>query len=165
MIKTSLLTLKLLAQHLEFISEIVSWKIKEFNYLNPDRTNVDVLKSVQQHLNINKLPITYVLLLNNKIIGTASLRPIDLETYQQVTPWLGSVIIATEYRNQGIGTYMINAIMKEAFKFGHKKWYLYTADRASFYEEMGWQKIDETSCNGVIGDVMLLESSKIASYQ
>ncbi len=146
-----LVTLK---QRQDLLPIIANWWYQEFGYLNPERTMVEASEELITFLNTDRLPVCYLLLKNNNLVGTASLTAIDIESYDSVSPWLASVIISPQYRGQGMGTLLVQEVMKAAKKLHAGHWYLYTPDRESFYERMGWEKIDKTDYNGVTGVIM-----------
>ena len=74
-------------------------------------------------------------------IGTASLTPDDLETRPDLTPWLASVFVLAEYRRAGVGAALVEAVVAHARKLGVETLYLFTEDRADFYERLGWSQI------------------------
>lgn len=156
-----MLELKHLANHPELVQTVAELGHHEFSYLNPNRTLESRIESVKKHLNVDELPITFVAFNKGKFIGTTSLRKIDIDTYDSVTPWLGSVIIIPEMRNQGFGSWLVTETMNEALKLGINKWYLYTPNRESFYLKLGWKTIDTHSHNNVLGVIMQFEKKEL----
>lgn len=148
-----------LKDHQGLIPEIAKWSIKEFGYLNPGKTVDDAINKLNMHLNTDTVPICFVLLNDNKLIATAALRKIDIDTYQSVSPWLGSVMVDEQCRGKGIGSLLVKLVMTEAEKIYKGSWYLYTPDRENFYTNLGWEKIDKTNYNNVPGVVMQLAGS------
>lgn len=160
-----MIRIETLAENQTLIPIVANSWIREFNYLHPTRTKAQVLEKLQQHINTNKLPICYVLFKENKFIGTASLRPLDISSYTHVSPWLGAVIIEPEFRNQGLGTYFVQEVMDRAKRLHKDIWYLWTPDRETFYAKMGWKKIDEVDYNQTHGTVMQLNLTEKSNHE
>lgn len=148
--------LGLLKDHQNLIPEIAKWSIKEFGYLNPGETVDDAINKLNMHLNTDTLPICFVLLNDKKLIATAALRKISVDTYQSVSPWLGGVMVDEQCRGKGIGSLLMGLVMTEAKKIHKGPWYLITSVRVNFYTNLGWEKIDETVYNDVPGVIMQL---------
>jgi len=62
-----------------------------------------------------------------------------MDTRSEFTPWLVSDFVAPTYRNRGVGSSLVRHVMQQASDAGIEKLYLFTPDRASFYEKLGWQ--------------------------
>jgi GNAT superfamily N-acetyltransferase len=86
--------------------------------------------------------VTFVVVENGQAVGTASLDSEDLPPRSDLTPWLASVYVLPEFRAQGVGAKLVEAVEDEARARGFDKIYLHTTDRAAFYEKRGWQVLD-----------------------
>jgi GNAT superfamily N-acetyltransferase len=53
-------------------------------------------------------------------------------------PWLASLYVVPERRGKGIGTALTIAIQQMAGRIGCDALYLFTKERTSFYEGLGW---------------------------
>ncbi len=90
--------------------------------------------SMQEH----RLPQTYGLFLDNKIIGMFQFMYEDLSVRPDIYPWLANVYIDEKYRQQGYGTKLlenVKRIAKENIDF--KEIFLYT-EHIGLYEKFGW---------------------------
>jgi predicted N-acetyltransferase YhbS len=151
-----MLKLDYLVNHPHLVQSVAELGLKEFGYLNPGQTVQDRINILQKHLNQDQLPIALVGLEDDKLVGTACLRETDIDSYTHVSPWLGSVIVVPEMRNKGIGSWLVHETMQFGKKLGPKEWYLYTPDRESFYLQLGWLTIDETTHQNISGKIMRL---------
>jgi GNAT superfamily N-acetyltransferase len=84
------------------------------------------------------LPRFFVALENGEIIGTYALLRNDLNSRQDLCPWLACLFVDREYRGKKIGSMLLDHGLKEAAKKGYKKLYL-TSDLENFYEKYGWK--------------------------
>jgi GNAT superfamily N-acetyltransferase len=71
-------------------------------------------------------------------IGTASLVHEDLESRQDLTPWLASVYVDPPFRGQGHARSLVRAIEATARARGVGRFWLYTQDAAGLYAKLGW---------------------------
>lgn len=93
-----------------------------------------------EHLNDDKLPLTFVALENNKPVGMCSLRSND-GIRPDLTPWLGSLIVDKPVQGQGIARLLVEAIKNQAKTMGHDTLYLLTFDPTlpDYYCSLGWE--------------------------
>jgi N-acetylglutamate synthase-like GNAT family acetyltransferase len=76
-----------------------------------------------------------------ELLGSAAIVENDMDTKPELTPWLASVFVAPEYRNQGIGSQLVKHVMQKAKQAGIKAIYLFTPDQTIFYQKLGWEVI------------------------
>jgi predicted N-acetyltransferase YhbS len=74
-------------------------------------------------------------------VGVARLVESDLESRPDLKPWLASVFVPGHKRNQGIGTTLCSEVVEIAKRCGFSRLYLFTPDRAPFYERQGWSVV------------------------
>lgn len=86
----------------------------------------------------SNLPRFYVAVEKGEIIGTYALLRNDLNSRQDLCPWLACLFVEKEYRGGEIGSMILDHGLKEAAKKGYDKLYL-TSDLENFYEKYGWK--------------------------
>lgn len=102
------------------------------------------------------IPSTFIAKENN-LMGSASIIEQDMDTRPELTPWLASVFVAPEYRNNGVGSSLVKHIMQTAKQAGIEKLYLFTPDRETFYEKLGWQVLSREIYRGHSVTVMYIK--------
>jgi GNAT superfamily N-acetyltransferase len=114
-----------------------------------------------QWLAIMKHPerVTFVAVEKGEAFGTASLDFEDLPPRDDLTPWLASVYVLPEYRAQGLGALLIEAVANEAKAKGFQQIYLHTSDRAAFYAKRGWKVLTTVEFWGKANTVMVKDLS------
>ncbi len=85
------------------------------------------------------LPLTWVALEGEELLGSASLVSSDMETRPELKPWLASVFVSPAHRRRGIGGILVQHICQEAAFRGFSQLYLYTPDQERFYQRLGWR--------------------------
>lgn len=130
-----------LADHLTHVPIVAQWIHAQWGYMNPEKTLGQRMEKLKKGATRGGIPTTIVAFYEDRLAGTASLVKHDMETHRELTPWLASVYVAQEYRNQGIGSALVRQIIKEARILSVETLYLFTFDRESFYARLGWQKI------------------------
>lgn len=100
------------------------------------------INKLNEHLNIDKLPITFVALIDSKPVGMSSLRAND-GIRPDLTPWLGSLVVDPNYQNQGIGRKLIEVTKNKAKELSFQRLYLFAFDLTvpKYYSHLGWHEI------------------------
>ena len=119
------------------LETLATWHHSEWSYLYPDESVKDRINRMQTYLNTNFIPSTFIAK-DNALSGSCAIIEHDMETRPQLTPWLASVFVAPEYRQQGIGSKLVLHAMTQAKKEGISTLYLFTPDNKTFYLKLGW---------------------------
>ena len=127
----------------EYLTILAEWHHNEWSYLYPDQTLNDRVTSMQQYLDNNLIPSTYVAMEDGSLLGSAALIKHDMDTRLHLTPWLASVYVAPQFRKKGIGSRLVTHVTDEAKKAGITNLYLFTPDQEDFYKRLGWKPYDE----------------------
>src|SRR5678815_3242531 len=99
-----------LIEHPEYIPQLTQWLFEQWDSILGEETADARIKKLKAHMNRDELPIAWVAHANGQLLGTAALRVHDLEGREDLTPWLGGVFVAWEFRRQGIGTALCAAV-------------------------------------------------------
>ena len=80
---------------------------------------------------------------NGTFLGTASLIASDVDNRPLLTPWVAAVWVEAAYRERGIGTSLVEAVVRRAFALGERELFLHCAEsRRPFYEKRAWQLVE-----------------------
>jgi N-acetylglutamate synthase-like GNAT family acetyltransferase len=126
----------------ENLVTLASWHQDEWSHLNPGEDLTARIARMQDHLNDELIPSTFIAK-SDVLLGSAAIVYKDMETEPQLTPWLASVFVRTEYRKQGIGHQLVRHVMTQAQTAGIDRLYLYTPDQAGFYSKLGWSILEK----------------------
>ena len=88
------------------------------------------------------LPITFVAVEGERLLGTVGLWRCDLISRQDLYPWMAALYVAPEARGQGLAGKLQQHVIGYARAQGYTELFLYSACR-DFYERFGWQYIGE----------------------
>jgi len=84
------------------------------------------------------IPRFYVAIENGQIIGTYALLRNDLNSRQDLCPWLACLYVDEEFRGREIGSKLLQHSLQEAAKKGYDMLYLST-DLEDYYEKYCWR--------------------------
>lgn len=128
-----------LKDYKQYISTVVSWigQIQKKFGVNPNLKTIQA--RVMHSLHDDKLPLTFIALLNDKLIGMCSLYE-HAEIKLNVSPWLCKLFVEEEFRKQGIGRRLVEAAQAKVRALGYKHLYLYTTQEKNriWYEKLGF---------------------------
>jgi N-acetylglutamate synthase-like GNAT family acetyltransferase len=60
-----------------------------------------------------------------------------------LSPWLASVYVPPSHRRRGFGAALCQRTVHEARRLGYERIYLFTPDKADFYNALGWKEIEQ----------------------
>jgi predicted N-acetyltransferase YhbS len=145
-----------LADHPEFIPTLAHWHHEQWNYLCPGDSVERRIESLHAHLERGQIPVTFVAVSGQAVLGSASLIAHDMDTRMDLSPWLASVYVASEHRRAGIGTALVRRVIREAETLDIPALHLFTPDKESFYARLGWSVIERPEYRGYPQVVMAL---------
>lgn len=89
-----------------------------------------------------ELPLTFVALEGEVLLGTVGLWRCDLISRQDLWPWLAALYIDEGQRGRGLGERLQRHVVEYASSLGFESLYLYSACK-TYYERFGWQYIGD----------------------
>ncbi len=137
-----------LADHPDHIPKLAAWHHAQWGYLNPESTLATRIQSLTNDAGRCAVPTVFVAIENGEPLGSTSLVVSDVSIRPELTPWLASVYVAEAHRNRGIGSLLVQRIMREAAAIGVETLYLITPDKQNFYARLGWSAMAEYTYRG-----------------
>jgi GNAT superfamily N-acetyltransferase len=145
-----------LEAHPDFIPILSQWHHEQWSYLNPSRTVEDRIKEFKQETTGKGIPVTFVAMSENVLLGSSSIVANDMDTRMDLSPWLASVYVAPQHREQGVGSALVRRTVEEAKKLEIETFYLFTPDREKFYKRLGWTVLEVSEYRGENNVIMKL---------
>ena len=130
-----------LVDYPEYVPQLAEWSLQHWKDILRDETRETRIEKLKTHLNRDELPIAWVAHGNGQPFGTAALRVHDLEEREDLTPWLGGVLVGGPFRRRGIGEALCRAVEEEARSRGIATLYLFTLDKQTWYSRLGWSDV------------------------
>ena len=133
------ITVDYLKNHPEHVITCAQWSFNQWGRYRPDKTLHDFIESRKEYLNDTSLPLTLLAFDGTKPVGMVSLAT-SKEICSELQPWLSTIYVIPEYRNQGIGTLLEEKICQKAKEMSYTKMYCYTSDKTviPWYEKHNW---------------------------
>ena len=125
---------------------------------SPDTTLAEIELRFQAHMNDNALPLTMVAIYNGVPIAMCSLRANDGIIIDNLTPWLGSLVVDPPYQRQGVGKKLIDAVKQKTKQLGFDKLFLFAhgEETAAYYKKLNWHVIGTRIFEG--DEVIIMEN-------
>lgn len=143
-----------LADHPEHLRVVADWLYREWGARRPGNTLAATRDRLATHCQRDALPLTVIALDGPTCVGCASLRLTDLAGREDLGPWLASVYVVPERRRRGIGARVVREAEAAARRIGLSTLYLFTPDRQSFYQRLGWVECERAVARGEPVSVM-----------
>lgn len=136
------------------IGKLAEWHHNEWSYLNPDGSIEKRSEKMKMYLEPGFVPSTFIGKDNGELIGSAAIVKYDMDTHEELSPWLASVYVSAGHRQHGYGGLLVRHVMQKAKEKGIKKLYLVTPSEENFYAKLGWSKKFEEIYKGVAVTIM-----------
>lgn len=150
-----------LADHPALTPTLAAWHHAQWSYLDVGVSVAQRAAALRTH-GRDAVPMTVVALSAGALLGSASLIAHDMDTRMDLSPWLASVYVAPPYRGHGMGSALVQEIVDRATDLGFPALYLFTADRARFYERLGWHVVEHVVYRGYAQVVMSISLRRSA---
>lgn len=149
--------LKSAPQH---IPQLAEWHHQEWAHLSSaDATVTTLVEQMSEYLTDTAIPKMFICEDANQVMGSSSLTAADMDSRTDLSPWLANVYVNAVHRNKGLGKLLVNAVVEHARAIGLQKIYLFTADKADFYQALGWSTISREYYMGEMVTIMEYEFS------
>ncbi|MFE4113203.1 GNAT family N-acetyltransferase [Kosakonia sp. YIM B13611] len=122
-----------------FEEQVVDWLWHEFGDSLPRDFFASIIAHSQRP---GQLPLTYVLVDDDQLLGTVGLWRCDLISRQDLFPWLAALYVKESTRGQGLAGRLQRHVIEQAKAMGFQELHLYSACR-DFYERFGWRYIGD----------------------
>jgi len=139
----------------ELADQLIPGLLDQWRALVPEDTAEARRQRFQAHLNRDVLPIAWLAHEGAQAFGTASLRASDLPGREELSPWLGGVYVAPPFRGKGIASALCRTVEEKTIALGHERLFLFTLDRQSLYERLGFHRLERAEWRGRTADVMM----------
>ncbi len=113
------------------IPTLAQWMFEEWRAYDESLTKERLIASFKKRLNEDKLPFTVVALKADEPVGMVSLKDQtepELSDFPKELPWLGSLQVARDEQNKGIGSALFQTAALIAGRLGYDKMLFYTSN-------------------------------------
>ena len=131
-----------LADNIQYIPILGRSFYNEWGYLKPSTSIKYYETKLKNSINRNVLPIAFVAMLKDTLMGTISLVKYEMDSLTDITPCIASLYILPEHRKKGVSKLLINHVIEKVKELQYSTIYLFTVDKESFYNKYGWSTLE-----------------------
>jgi predicted N-acetyltransferase YhbS len=126
-----------LFKHPQLIEQVAQMIYDEFwrNVID-GMSKDDLVAHLQSATDAARIPLCLIALQDEELVGTVNLIENDDAARTHLKPWLAAMVVREDHRGNGIGTKLVNALLKEARRMHIPALYFGT-DGPGFYERIG----------------------------
>jgi GNAT superfamily N-acetyltransferase len=137
-----------LANHPEHVPVLAGWFWGQWRPFYTDRTEADVEQSIRERLSVDRIPLALIALREGQPVGTVCLKHDDMDTRRDLGPWLAGMYVEQSHRGKGIGSRLVDSILREAGSLGIQHLYLFTPSAEGFFAKLNWSVLERTTYRG-----------------
>ena len=128
-----------LADYPEAIPTLTRWFVAQWPEYYAEQPLAEIAEDFRSDANRSGLPVRLLAFADGELAGTIILREEATWHSPEYQPGLGGLLVAEQYRRQGIGTELVKAGMKLAQAQGYQRVYATTVAARGILERLGWQ--------------------------
>ncbi len=130
-------SVELLADHMALSRVIGKWHWDEWGAEDPGGSAELWAHALVAQAGRGQVPTFWVALLDESPIGSVALVEHDMDTREDLTPWLGGLYVTPGFRRRGVGGRLIQTCESAAAALGYRTLYLHTVV-PDYYARFGW---------------------------
>jgi len=143
------LIIESITDHLEHLQTIGRWHWDEWGHADPEGTAEKWIDGLATRTKRDEIPTTYVALSKQgALLGSVTLVDCDMDTHDNLWPWLAGLYVHPSVRNQGIGGALTRHATVKVQKMEIGELYLYTSTAERLYSRLGWHTVDREFYEG-----------------
>lgn len=123
----------------QYAEQVTDWIWQAFGTSDSRDFFASIVATSQRE---GQLPLTFVAVEGEKLVGTVGLWRCDLISRQDLYPWLAALYIDENQRGRGLGAKLQQHVIEHARALGYPQLYLYSACK-DYYERFGWEYIGD----------------------
>lgn len=143
----------------EWIPILANWTYSEWGKHDPENSLELTVNRYRERLKIDSLPLMLVAFEGASPIGCVSLKKSEMTIRPNYSPWLGSMYVVKDKRNNGVGSALLNRAVAESKKLLISELYLWTAHAEDFYKAYGFDTIEHVQYENQNAKIMYLRNS------
>jgi predicted N-acetyltransferase YhbS len=146
-----------LAAHMEHVEILAQWHLREWGEPGPTSDHAFWRNCLVQSANRDHIPISYVAIDQDAVLGSISLIAHNMDTHLELSPWLAALYVIPSHRRRGIGSALVRHLVQQAHRLEMPRLYLYTSTARDLYAKLGWRHLVEEEYEGHAVTIMALD--------
>ena len=128
--------------HYKEVSQMI---YQEFVIGSNSKMTLEDVEHFFENTNVDKFPITFIAIIDNECVGTVSVFENDYKERLQYSPWLASLYVKPQYRDQKIGQHLITHLLNHLKTLNYTEVYLKTENASEYYKKRDWKLVESVN--------------------
>ena len=128
--------------HYKEVSQMI---YQEFVLGTSSKMTLEDVEHFFKNTKVDKFPITFISVIDNVCVGTVSVFENDFKERPQYSPWLASLYVKPQYRDQKIGQHLISHLLNHLKTLNYTEVYLKTENASEYYQKRGWELVESVN--------------------
>jgi GNAT superfamily N-acetyltransferase len=143
----------------DLLTTVATWVYEQWWSHLPAHNPETLANALSERRASDHIYESFVALLDSVPVGTATVldHDVDTERRSDLSPWLAAVYVIPEARRQGIGEQLVTQATAFTRSRGFETVYLWTIDRRHWYEQLGWQLLEQFESKGALVSILKFE--------
>lgn len=145
---TGTLAFKHLPEDIKVLHQVAQWNKVYWSLQYPEvYTDFDFDAFYESASKVKMgLPACFISELNGELAGTISIIHEKVPMFAEFNPWIANLYVREDFRNQGIGDFMMQMAFARAEDLGYKKVYGWgQASMEKYYHNQGWVTVSSVA--------------------
>ena len=143
------ITIAPLARHQEHLPLLASWFLQQWPawYGPGGRGNAqaDLHSFAESEL---VLPVGLIIFRDGVPVGVGALKAESIPTHKNLSPWAAAGFVLPACRGSGIGSLLLEALVRQACALGYSRVYCGTGTAVSLLRRCGWSELERVEHEG-----------------
>jgi GNAT superfamily N-acetyltransferase len=149
------MTIEPLADNVHAIPLLADWYTVEWELYYGASGPGDADADLRARCNREQLPVGFVALDGDEILGTAAL---DVDMSTNLSPSIVGLLVNAEHRRRGVATALLMTLEEHARKLGFRQVFASASVMTGLLERLGWRRMSEVRfLNDESGSILVRE--------
>ncbi|MCC5807863.1 MAG: GNAT family N-acetyltransferase [Opitutales bacterium] len=150
------LEFQLLAERPDAVLTVANWLHGEWGQEVEGSSPEKLAEGIVSRVSVDQFPMHVIAIQGNEIVGFGALKIRVMKIYEDREHWLGSLVVPGEHRGKGIGSALINEIVRRGRERGVSLLSLQTEELdGGLYSKLGWKPVEQVNYRGI--EVLVME--------
>ena len=146
----------LLAELPQHIGTVAEWLFNEWGDSSQGQSSAKLASRLSERMSLSELPMHILALCEESPVGFAAIKLNEMDEYPDRRHWLGSLYVLHERRQQGIGSALVEEVIRRSEFYNIDCLSLQTEHvTGGLYGRFGWTEVEKITSEG--DEILVME--------